>query len=379
MKIVIAPDSYKGCLSSIFVANYLEKGIKQADSTIETIKIPIADGGEGSVNAFVTATNGKIVKLKAHGPLMNVIDSYYGILGNNTTAIIEMAAISGLNLISKDKQNPLYTTTYGVGELIKHAIDSGYRDIIVGIGGSATNDGGVGMAQALGVKFYDKNSKPIKQGGKYLVDIDKIDNSNLINEISECTITIACDVKNPLYGKNGASYVYAKQKGASLSDIALLDKGLKHLSKKISTTYKMNFENYEGVGAAGGLGYGLLVFLNGILKPGIDILIDKCAFRKKIQDADLLITGEGKTDYQTAFGKAPVGLAKVAKEYNIPVICISGALGKNYKTIYSKGIDGAFSIIPDAMNLEQAIANAKEYLINFAFSITKTIIAVKSK
>ena len=379
MKIVIAPDSYKGCLSSIFVANYLEEGIKKADSTIETIKIPIADGGEGSVNAFVNATNGKIIKLKAHGPFMNLIDSYYGVLGNNTTAIIEMATIAGLNLINKDMQNPLLTTTYGVGELIKHAIDSGYRDIIVCIGGSSTNDGGMGMAQALGVKFYDKNNKLIKQGGKYLVDVNKIDTSTLISTIKECNIIVACDVKNPLYGKNGASYVYAKQKGASYDDILLLDKGLKHLSTEIKKTYTNNFENYEGAGAAGGLGYGLLVFLNATLKPGIDILIDKCNFKEKIQNANLLITGEGKTDYQTAFGKAPVGLAKVAKEYSIPVICISGALGENYEAVYSHGIDGAFSIIPDTMNLEQAITNTKEYLINFAYAITKTIMAFKSK
>ncbi|MBN2851481.1 MAG: glycerate kinase [Clostridia bacterium] len=379
MKIIIAPDSFKGCLTSVEVASAIEAGIKKAAPAIKVTKIPVADGGEGTVNAFVAATNGEIIKTKVHGPFMNLIDSYFGILGDKKTAVIEMASAAGLDLIEPSKRNPMHTTTFGVGELIANAMDIGCQDIIIGIGGSATTDGGMGMAQALGIKFYDRNNVLLGQGGRYLNEIASIDMSGLDRRISHCHIMAACDVKNPLYGKSGASFVYSRQKGANDEDIHILDSGLQNLARIAKNVNQEVFEDTEGAGAAGGLGFGLLTFLGASLKPGIDIVIETCHFMEQIKEADLLITGEGKTDFQTAYGKVPVGLALAAKKYNVPVVCISGALGKGYEQVYLHGIDGVFSIIPDAMNLEDAIKNARRYLEDFSYSLIRTVLSIKNK
>ncbi|MCK5812128.1 MAG: glycerate kinase [Clostridiales bacterium] len=374
MKVLISPDSYKDSLSAIKVANCIEQGILLANKSINITKVPIADGGEGTIDAFILGSDGHIIKTRAHGPLMKLLDTSYGVLGDNKTAVIEMAKISGLQLLEQVNRNPLFTTTYGVGELILDALNKGYRKLIIGIGGSATNDGGVGMAQALGATFYDKNQQPILQGGQYLLDIKSIDLSTINPAIRECEILVACDVSNPLYGKKGAAHVYAKQKGANDDEINILDNGLRHLADALQIETGFDYSHLKGAGAAGGLGFGLVTFLNATLKPGIDIIIKACNLEDKIKECDLLITGEGRTDEQTIYGKAPVGLAKIAKKYNKKVICISGSLGKGYEKVYDYGIDSVFSIIPDIIPLKKAIHDVKPNLINFTYSLFKSFI-----
>jgi glycerate 2-kinase len=379
MKIVVAPDSFKGNLTSSEVANYIEIGIKQADKNIEVVKIPVADGGEGTVEALVTATGGKIIKQKVHGPLMEELDSFFGILGDEQTAIIEVAACSGLMLVKKDKLNPLLTTTYGVGELILAAKSHGCKKIIIGIGGSATNDGGMGMAQALGYRFYDKHNNLVGQGGKYVGEVERIDASNYYKELDDIEIVTACDVNNPLCGLNGASYIYGPQKGATPEMIDLLDKGLKNFADVIKKDLKKEIADIPGSGAAGGLGGGLMAFLhNAKLCSGIDMVIDNCRFEETVKDCDLLITGEGRTDRQTASGKVAVGLAMVANKYNVPVVCLSGSLIEGYQEIYKHGVDTAFSNIIAPITLEEALHMSPQLLTQAAFSIARLLIKIHS-
>ena len=373
MKIVIAPDSYKGCLSSIEVANFLEKGLLLANGTFNILKVPISDGGEGTVDTLIYATNGKRINTVIKGPLFNDINSYYGIIGNSKTAVIEMAKASGLELLSTKDKNPMNTTTYGVGQLILDALDKECKEFIIGIGGSATNDGGMGMSIALGIKFYDKNNKVLRGIGSDLIKIHKIDISHIDKRIKKCNIKVACDVINPLFGDKGASFTYAKQKGADNSEIKILDLGLKNLSNIMKRDYNITNEYIEGVGAAGGLGYGLLTFLNGKLEKGIDIILEVINFKDIIKDANLLITGEGQTDYQTVFNKAPVGLAKLASQYDVPTICISGTLSNNFEEVYNNNILAAFSIINNITTLDKAINQAPKNLISFGYSIGKVL------
>lgn len=380
MKIVVAPDSFKGNLTAVEVANHIEAGIRQADKNIEVVKIPVADGGEGTVEALVEATGGEIVKKKVHGPLMTEVDSFFGVLGDGKTAVIEMAACSGITLIPKEKLNPLLTTTYGVGELITAAKDFGCTKIILGIGGSATNDGGMGMAQALGYRFYDKQNNQIGQGGKYLCEVAGIDASNYCKEIDAIEIITACDVNNPLCGLNGASYIYGPQKGATPEMIELLDKGLRNFADVIKKDLKKDIAEIPGSGAAGGLGGGIIAFLNSAkLCSGIDMVINTCNFEAAVKDCDLLITGEGRTDSQTAHGKAVVGLAKVAKKYNIPVLCLSGSLSEGYDEIYKHGVDAAFSSLIAPMTLEQALCASPQMLTQAAFAFARLLIQLQAK
>lgn len=324
------------------------------------------------------ATKGEIIKKKVTGPLGYEIDSYFGILGNTKTAVIEMAAAAGLNLVPEDKRNPLNTTTYGVGELIKAAIDYGCNKIILGLGGSATNDGGIGMAEALGVKFYDKNGKKLNPIGKSLMEINYIDKSNMDTRLNNIEIVAACDVNNPLYGFEGAAYVYAPQKGATQEIVEFLDKGLKNYADQIKRQFSIDISNIPGSGAAGGLGGGLIAFLNAKLKSGINIVMEHCNFENEIKDADLLITGEGKTDVQTAYGKAIIGVASIASKYNVPVICLSGALGEGYEKIYEFGITAAFSDINNAMTLKTAMENTETMLIQTSYSLIRLIAKIKN-
>jgi len=380
MKIVVAPDSFKGNLSALKVAEFIEAGIKQADENIEVVKIPVADGGEGTVEAIVTATGGKIIKQRVHGPFMQEIDSFFGISGDGKTAVIEMAACAGIMLVKKEELNPLNTTTYGVGELILAAKNLGCDRIILGIGGSATNDGGMGMAQALGYKFYDKENKLLGQGGKYLCEVARIDSSEYIREIDNIEIITACDVNNPLCGPNGASYVYGPQKGADSEAIEFLDQGLRNFSEVIKKDLNKDIANIPGSGAAGGLGGGLLAFFsNARLCSGIDMVVNSCNFEEAVRDCDLLITGEGKTDSQTANGKVVVGLAKVAKKYNVPVVCLSGSLMEGYQKIYEHGVDSAFSNITAPMTLEEAIRFSPEMLTQASYSIARLMLKINAR
>lgn len=378
MKIVVAPDSFKENMTASEVAGFIEAGIRKANPGISVKKIPVADGGEGTVEALVTATGGKIVENQVSGPLMEKVPSFFGILGDGETAVVEMAAAAGLNLVPPDKRNPLDTTTYGVGELILAAIEHGCRKIILGIGGSATNDGGMGMAQALGVKFRDSAGNLLGQGGRYLGEVAAIDISGLDGRITSVEIDVACDIKNTMCGEKGASYVYGPQKGATPEMVEFLDSGMKNFASVIKSTLGKDIKDIPGSGAAGGLGGGSIAFADAVLKPGIDIVMQACRFEEEIKNSDLLITGEGKTDRQTAFGKVPVGLAAVAEKYNVPVICLSGSLGAGYEEIYKYGIDAAFSNVNDAMPLEEAMLKSGELLTQAAYALTRLVMKIRS-
>ena len=379
MKVIIAPDSFKGSLTALEVAKSIEKGIKKVDANIETVIVPMADGGEGTVQSLIDASEGVMVAAMVHDPLLRPFKSFYGIMGDGKTAVIEMAAASGLELLKNDERNALKTSTFGTGELIKHAIDRGCTEIIIGLGGSATNDGGTGVAQALGVRFRDKKGKEQNMCGAELINIHTVDMSGLDARVKGINIIAACDVDNPLYGIKGSSNVYGRQKGASETDVQTLDKGLKHFSEIMKFGYGFDFSDYPGTGAAGGLGYGLMCFLGATLASGIETVMRATKFTKKIAGADFVFTGEGRIDSQTAFGKTPFGVAQVAKQTNIPVIAIAGSLGNGYKELYNKGFDGIFSIIDKPMTLTDALVNAEELVENMAESIMRLILLKQIK
>ncbi|MGB7606385.1 MAG: glycerate kinase [Lutisporaceae bacterium] len=366
MKIVIAPDSFKGSLLAKEAAECIKAGILRVYKDSNILCIPMADGGEGTVQALVDATEGRIIKVRVKDPLLREVKAFYGILGDNKTAVIEMAAASGLPLIAINERNPMLTTTYGTGELIKHALDMGCKEISIGIGGSATNDGGLGMAMALGVKFLDKAGMDIGHGGGSLSKLHTIDVSGLDERLRACNITAACDVENPLCGLTGATYVFGSQKGADEEAMLILDRNLEHYADIIRATLNIDIKNYKGAGAAGGLGGGLMAFLGARLEKGIEIVKKIVKLEEQVKDADLVITGEGRMDYQTQFGKTPYGVAKVAKCYNIPVIALVGQIGKNANVLYDLGIDSIFCITNGPMTLEDAVSNAPELLMDTA-------------
>ena len=358
MKIVIAPDSFKGSLTALQVAEAIEVGLRRmfTDAAIE--KIPMADGGEGTVQSLVDATGGQILTAQVLDPLGNSINAQYGVLGDGVTAVIEMAAASGLTLVPEDKRDPRVTTTYGTGELIRVALAHGCRKLIIGIGGSATNDGGAGMAQALGAKLLTASGEQIESGGGSLATLNSIDLSELDPGIAETETVVACDVNNPLTGKQGASHVYGPQKGATPEMIRVLDANLVHFDKIVQRDLSKSVGNVPGAGAAGGLGAGLMAFLDASLKSGIEIVTEATQLSKRFAGADLVITGEGQINFQTVFGKTPVGVAKVAKTHNLPVIAIAGSIADNSDGVYDAGIDAMIDIVPEPMSLENAIENA---------------------
>lgn len=373
MKIVVASDSYKGSLTAKEVAENIEKGIRKVFSDAEIVKVPMADGGEGTVQSLVDGTGGEIIKVKVKGPLLREVEAFYGILGDQKTAVIEMAAASGLPLISREERNPMETTTYGTGELIKHALDKGCRNIIIGIGGSATNDGGAGMVKALGVKLLDEDGKDIGFGGKSLGKLRRIDITGMDPRLKECKITAACDVDNPLCGPRGASRIFGPQKGADEEMVEILDRNLANYARVIKNDIGKDIMDVPGAGAAGGLGGGLLAFLNAELKSGIDIVIEVTRLEEKMKGANLVITGEGMIDYQTAYGKTPYGVAKCARKYGIPVIAIAGGIGKDADTLYEKGFNSIFSIVDKPMPIEQAIANGGTLVENVAERVMRVL------
>lgn len=362
MKVVIAPDSYKGSLTAMEVANSIEEGIIKYNKNIEVVKVPMADGGEGTVQALVDATGGKIINLKVCDPLLREIDSFYGILGDGKTAIIEMAAASGLNLLHKNELNPLITSTYGTGQILNDAIEKGCRKIIVGLGGSATNDGGAGMLRALGIRFLNKDGRDIPEGGGVLKNLYKIDKKNFNTEILKCEIIVACDVDNTLCGINGATNVFGPQKGASEDDIRILDEGLSEYSKIIKREFGVDVLNVSGSGAAGGTGAAFLV-IGAKLESGVDIVIRETNLVEDLKDSDIVFTGEGRIDFQTKFGKAPYGVAKEAEKIGLPVIAICGEIGEGYDELYNHGFTSIFSIVNKPMTLEDSIKDSKK-LIN---------------
>lgn len=379
MKIVVAPDSFKGSVTALQAANAMETGLRRIfpDATIE--KIPMADGGEGTVQSLVDATGGHFQTRRVLAPLGNEVDAQFGILADGDTAVIEMAAASGLTLVPPDKRNPLQTTTYGTGQLILAALEAGCRRLIIGIGGSATNDGGAGMAEALGAKLVDANGKPIPRGGGGLRHLTTIDTSRLHPAIAETETVVACDVNNPLTGPEGASHVYGTQKGATPAMIETLDAHLAHFDAVLTQTLGTSFNAIPGAGAAGGLGAGLMAFLNAELRLGVDIIIDAVKLKERVKGAALVFTGEGQLDFQTAFGKTPVGVAKVAKAYNIPVIAIAGGIAEGAEAVYDAGIDAMLGIVPEPMSLELAVADAPRLIADTAERAARLIALCSSR
>jgi len=362
MKIVVAPDSFKGSLTAIEVSDAIEKGIREVFPEAEIIKIPMADGGDGTVQCLVNATGGKILEEKVIGPLGNEVWAFYGILGDRKTAIVEMAAASGLTLVPENKRDPLITTTYGTGQLIKAALNQGCRKIIIGIGGSATNDGGAGMVQALGVKLLDQEGKEVGFGGGELKKIVKIDISCIDKRLSDIKVLVASDVNNPLCGPQGASRIYGPQKGATPEIIEELDESLAYFAELIKRDLHKDIKDIPGAGAAGGLGASLIAFLNAELRPGIEIMIEAVKLEQAIKDADLVITGEGKIDSQTIYGKAPIGVAKIAKKYNVPVVAVAAIIEEDSRIFQSYGIDTLIKVSEPPMRLSE-IKTKKIWLI----------------
>ncbi len=356
MKIVIAPDSFKGSLSASKVAESITLGINKVLPEAEIVELPLSDGGEGLVDALVKATGGETLYQQVTGPLGLPVDSFWGLLGDGKTAVIEMAAASGLNLVPKEERNPLKTTSFGTGELICSAVNQGCSKLIIGIGGSATNDGGVGMAQALGVRFLDEKGKELPFGGGELIRLNSIDTSRIDFCLKDIDVQVACDVNNPLTGCQGASYVYGPQKGATKAMVQDLDKGLKHYARILNKDLGIEIENIPGSGAAGGLGAGLMAFLNGKLTSGIDLVMEVIDFEKHLSHASLVFTGEGALDSQSLFGKVPVGVARKAKKNNVPVVVIAGSIIENLEIFHEEGITASFSIINKPLELKDALS-----------------------
>ncbi|MFE4046863.1 MULTISPECIES: glycerate kinase [unclassified Priestia] len=373
MKIVIAPDSFKESLTALNVCEAVEKGIRTHFPNAEISKVPMADGGEGTVQSLVDATGGQIIQAKVTGPLGKEVEAFYGILGDGKTAVIEMAAASGLHHVPVDKRNPLITTTRGTGELILKALDHKVKHIIIGIGGSATNDGGAGMAKALGAKLLDANGAEIKEGGGSLNQLAAIALTNLDSRLAEVKVEVACDVDNPLTGETGASAVFGPQKGATPDMVKQLDRNLAHYAAVIEKEMDIHIQNVPGAGAAGGIGGGLLAFLSAELKPGVDIVIEATQLESYIKDADLVITGEGRIDGQTIYGKTPIGVAKTAKKHSVPVIAIAGSIGTGSEAVYEHGISALFSVVPGAVDLSEALEKAGENIERTAKNVASVI------
>lgn len=358
--IVLAPDSFKESMSAKEACIAMERGIKKVNQDIKCLHVPMADGGEGTMQSLVDATNGKIYSLEVVGPLGNKVQAEYGILGDREVGILEMASASGIHLVSLDKRNPLITTTYGTGELIKACLDKGVKKLLIGIGGSATNDGGAGVIQALGGKLLDKDGNELGFGGGELGKLHNIDLTNFDPRLKDVVVEVACDVNNPLCGEKGASNVFGPQKGATPDMVSLLDNNLKHYANIIKEQIGMDVLEVPGAGAAGGLGAGLMAFLNGTLKKGIEIVIEYSGLEEKVKEADMVWTGEGSIDFQTQYGKTPLGVATIAKKYDKPVIAFAGRVGDNIDVLYEKGIDSIFGIMKGVTSIEEALEKGKE-------------------
>ena len=378
MKIVIAPDSFKGSLKSIEVIEIIERAAKQAFPDAEIVSFPIADGGEGTIEAVLHGSKGEKYSISVVGPLGEKIAAEYGVL--NDTAIIEMANCSGLTLVPDEKRNPLKTTSYGTGQMIKHVLGIGIRKIVIGIGGSATNDGGMGAMQALGVRFFDKKQKEIKEGcGENLAHIENIDISGMDKNIAECRITVMCDVKNPLTGKDGATYVYGRQKGAENADLKELESGMINYEKQLISLFGSKAVKAPGAGAAGGMGAALSAFCGAELVSGIDAVLEIRNFADAVKGADLIITGEGRVDAQSVFGKAVHGIAQYAKKHNIPLIVLAGSTGEGYEAVYEKGVTAVFTLPDKPMEIDECMANTPDLLRKLCDNIFAVVNAFTAK
>ncbi|MCX9559934.1 glycerate kinase [Vibrio cholerae] len=371
MKVVIAPDSFKESLTAKQVCDAIQAGLARVWHDAKFVTIPVADGGEGTVQSLVDATQGRLVEVKVMGPQGKRVEAFYGMLGDNQTAVIEMAAASGLHHVPLAQRDPKLTTSFGTGELIRHALDQGVTKLIIGLGGSATNDGGVGMLAALGARFTNADGDPIQLTGGGLRELTHIDLQDFDPRLQNCDILVACDVNNPLCGDKGASAVFGPQKGATPEDVQLLDGTLRQfglLTEKV--TGKMVLES-AGAGAAGGMGAALLAYTQARLRPGIEIVLETVQLAYQVSDADLVITGEGRIDSQTVHGKTPMGVAKVAKRFDVPVLALCGCTGDNYQAVYQCGIDAVFAAVPRAMSLEDALKESDFNLADLAENVAR--------
>ena len=366
MKVVIAPQGFKGSLEAPQVARAIEAGVKRALPQAVTVLKPMADGGEGTVRALITASGGEIVTTRVTGPLGKKVLAAWGIFPDHTTAVIEMAAASGITLVPPGSLNPLLATTYGTGELILAALERGCRKIIIGLGGSATNDGGAGMAQAIGARLLDEKGDELAPGGAALAKLHHIDVSGLDSKIVGSEVVAATDVTNPLCGEKGASAVYGPQKGATPEMVRQLDAALERYAAVIARDLGIGVRDVPGGGAAGGLGAGLLAFAGAKIVSGIQMVIEASGLVAELRDADLVFTGEGRLDEQSAYGKAPAGVAKEAKKLGLPVIALVGSLGKGYESIYQSGVDSVLTITQGPISLEEAMANAEALITDAA-------------
>lgn len=355
MKVVIAIDSLKGSLSSMEAGTAIKDGILAAKPDAEVIVKPLADGGEGTTDALIEGMNGERIDLTVTGPMHTPVDAYYGYLKDTNTAVMEMASAAGITLVPDSEKNPLLATSYGVGEMINDAIQRGCRNFIIGIGGSVTNDGGIGMLKALGVRFLDESGEDAGEGGQALAKVARIDVSGMNPLLKECHIQVACDVNNPLCGENGSTYVYGPQKGVTEDMKKTLDEAMAHFARVTSETLENDYMNTPGAGAAGGLGYAFLAYTGAALTPGIELLLDAVGLEEELSGADVVVTGEGRLDFQTAMGKAPVGVARLAKKYNAKVIAFAGSVTKEATACNKEGIDAFFPILRSVCTLAEAM------------------------
>lgn len=370
-KVVLIPDSFKGTMSSVKICELMEKVVHDYYPLAEVTSIPVADGGEGSVDCFLHAVGGKRVEMEVKGPYFENMKAFYGILPDNT-AVIEMSACAGLPLVG-DNKNPGLTTTFGVGQLMLHAVHNGCKKILIGLGGSATNDAGVGAAAAVGVKFFDKNNNEFIPTGNTLKEIYLIDTTNIDKKLKSVEITTMCDIDNPLCGENGAAYVFARQKGADDMMIKNLDEGLSHLSDIIKKDINLEVKEIDGAGAAGGMGAGMVAFFSSELRMGIEAVLDIVNFESLIQGTDLIFTGEGMIDNQSLRGKVVVGVARRAKKVGVPVLAIVGDVGDGIEPIYDMGVNAIFSINRKAIPFSEAKLRSEQDLKDTMSDIIKTI------
>ena len=372
MKVVIAPQAFKGSISALDAATAMGDGVRRVVPDARTVLVPVADGGDGTLETLVEGSGGDVRTTEVTGPLGETVKAPWGALGDGTTAVIEMARTSGLALVPIEKRNPLVTTTFGLGEAIREAMDGGFRRFIIGIGGSATNDAGGGMAQALGVRLLDSEGRDLPFGGAALADLSRIDLSGRDPRVADAFFRVACDVSNPLTGPEGASAIYGPQKGATPEMVAQLDAALDNFAQVVKRDVGPDIAGITGAGAAGGLGGGLIAFLDAELSSGVDIVLETVGLDDHLEGADLVVTGEGCLDYQTVYSKAPIGVAARARERGIPVVAISGSLGERYGEVHHHGIDAAMAITSFPMTLDEAsekaaalIADATEEALRF--------------
>lgn len=379
MKIVLAPDSFKGSLSAVKAARAIERGIQKAFPDANTLCLPVADGGEGTLDTLVAATNGQKIPVFVTGPLGQQVEAEYGILGDGKTCVIEMAKASGIPLIPREELNPLKATTFGTGELIKQALDDGFTSFILALGGSATNDGGAGMLQALGLSLLDEQGNKISTGGAELTKISSIDLSDFDNRIQGCQFLIASDVENPLIGPNGASNVFGPQKGATPEMVQILDACLAHWADEVEKVTGVHLHDLPGAGAAGGIGGAFQAFFPSTMRRGIDVVIEYTGLQTALVGADLVITGEGQVDSQTASGKTPMGVAQAALSYNIPTVILAGSVGKGIDVLYQYGIVSVHSIMNKPMELKEAMETAGELLEKAAEQVVRSFFYQRNK